>query len=38
MLEQTPLVENSDDKVVPEPPLDPNAEKIFNPLTNQPTR
>jgi hypothetical protein len=29
------LVESSDDKVVPDPPIDPNAEKIFNPLTNR---
>ena len=27
------IVEN--DKVVPDPPIDPNAEKIFNPLTNR---
>ena len=29
------LVESSDDKVVPEKPIYPNAEKIFNPLTNR---
>jgi hypothetical protein len=29
------LVESSDDKVVPEKPIVPNAEKIFNPLTNR---
>jgi hypothetical protein len=29
------LVESSDDKVVPDPPIDPNSEKIFNPLTNR---
>ena len=29
------LVETSDDKVVLEKPIDPNAEKIFNPLTNR---
>ena len=29
------LVESSDDKVVPEKPIDPNADKIFNPLTNR---
>jgi len=29
------LVESSDDKVVPKKPIYPNAEKIFNPLTNR---
>jgi hypothetical protein len=29
------LVESSDDNVVPEKPIDPNAEKIFNPLTKR---
>ena len=29
------LVESSDDKVVPETPIVPNAEKIFNPLTKR---
>ena len=29
------LVESSNDKVVPEKPIVPNAEKIFNPLTNR---
>jgi hypothetical protein len=29
------LVESSDDKVVPENPIEPNAEKIFNPLTKR---
>jgi hypothetical protein len=29
------LVESSDDMVVPENPIDPNADKIFNPLTNR---
>jgi hypothetical protein len=29
------LVESSDDKVVPENPIVPNAEKIFNPLTKR---
>jgi hypothetical protein len=29
------LVESSDDKVVPKKPIDPNADKIFNPFTNR---
>ena len=29
------LVESSDDKVVPEKSIDPNTEKIFNPLTKR---